>query len=55
MSLAKKSVETIILSPVKMKLERLGIITSEQIEELAFQRGCRHYGQPKTQESPITK
>jgi len=55
MSLAEKLVETRILSIVKMRLKRLGIIASEQIEELAFHRGCRRYGQHKTQESPITK
>jgi hypothetical protein len=47
--------DTFILSSVKNKLKKCGIVTPEEMEELAFQRGCYHYGEANYPEGPKTK
>lgn len=50
-TLAQKLGDTAIISPLKAKLRSYGISSTDQMEELAYQRGCSHYGESQNSET----
>ena len=51
-TLAQALGTTHIISPINMKLKKCGIQSKDELLNLAFTRGCKHYGEPIAKNNP---